>query len=161
MQRAAQHQGQLPREQYGLVLRIAQAARTGAVYRLAGQPGTPARVGSRLTAESWQQHRELKRIGFQGVWNLVIKAPVQLDAAPLGKQRQQREWWRGVQVIDLAVTKIVLQQVGLLHVIAKGHAVEPRRQGFAFPGSRMQWPVWRWLHISSRSNCRRRSLGPV
>ena len=68
---------------------------------------------------------------------------------------------RGVQVINLAVTKIVLQQLGHLHVIAKGHAVEPRRQGFAFPGSRMQWPVWRWLHISSRSNCRRRSLGPV
>ena len=46
-------------------------------------------------------------------------------------------------------------------VIAKGHAVEPRRQGFGFPGCRMQWPAWRWLHISSRSNCRRRSLGPV
>ncbi|KAG1282278.1 hypothetical protein G6F64_014414 [Rhizopus arrhizus] len=76
MQRAAQHQGQLPREQYGLVLRIAQAERTGAVYRLAGQPGTPARDGSRLTAESWQQHRELKRIGFQGVSNLGMK-PVQ------------------------------------------------------------------------------------
>ena len=61
----------------------------------------------------------------------------------------------------LAVTKIVLQQLGHFHVIAKGHAVEPRRQGFGFPGCRMQWPAWRWLHISSRSNCRRRSLGPV
>ena len=36
------------------------------------------------------------------------------DLAILGRSRA-----------DLAVTKIVLQQVGLLHVIAKGHAVEP------------------------------------
>ncbi len=60
--------------QYGLVLRIVQAERTGAVYRLGGQPGTPARDGSRLTAESRQQYRELERIGFQCGWNLIIKA---------------------------------------------------------------------------------------
>ena len=64
MQWAAQHQGQLPREQYGLVLRIVQTERAGAMYRLAGQPGTPARDGSRPTAEFRQQHRELERIGF-------------------------------------------------------------------------------------------------
>lgn len=44
------------------------------MYRLAGQPGTPARDGSRPTAEFRQQHRELERIGFQCVWNLIIKA---------------------------------------------------------------------------------------
>jgi hypothetical protein len=51
--------------------------------------------------------------------------PVRIDPARWEKHRQQRQWWRGVQVIDLAVAKIVLQQLGQFHVIAKGHAVEP------------------------------------
>lgn len=38
MQRAAQHQGQLPCKQYGLVCRVVQTERAGAMYRLAGQP---------------------------------------------------------------------------------------------------------------------------
>src|SRR3546814_9954878 len=45
--------------------RVVQTERAGAMYRLAGQPGTPARDGSRPTAEFRQQYRELERIGFQ------------------------------------------------------------------------------------------------
>lgn len=52
--------------------------------------------------------------------------PVQLDAAPLGEHRQQRHRWRGIQVIDPAVTEIVFQQVAHLHLIASGDTMKPR-----------------------------------
>ena len=66
-----------------------------------------------------------------------------------------------IQVIDLAVTEIVFQQVAQVHFVASGDTMEPRGQGFAFLGCRMQRPARRGLHIDSRSNWRRRSLGPV
>jgi hypothetical protein len=60
----------------------------------------------------------------------------------------------------MAVTKIVLQQLGHFHVIAKGHAVEPRRQGFGFLGAGCSGQRGAGF-TSVPLECRRRSLGPV
>mgnify|MGYP002653991487 CR=1 FL=1 len=78
-------------------------------------------------------------------------AQVAMRARRLGLERSQ------VQVM----AEIVLQQFARVHMIAAGNPAEPGGQGFAFPGGRMQRPTRCRLHISSRSNCRRRSLGPV
>lgn len=51
--------------------------------------------------------------------------PLQLDATALAERRQQRQGWCGIQVIKLAVTKIVGQQLVHVHLVAGGDPVEP------------------------------------
>jgi len=87
-----------------------------------------------------QQYRELERIGFQRIWNPRIEAvqqprhpagkthatqPLQFNAATLGENCLQRQRWRNVQVIDLAVTEVIFQQVVQVHLVAGGDTLEP------------------------------------
>lgn len=79
-------------------------------------------------------------IGFQGCWYRIVETveqprhpackthaaqPLQLDATALAERRQQRQGWCGIQVIKLAVTKIVGQQLVHVHLVAGGDPVEP------------------------------------
>ncbi|WP_434799955.1 hypothetical protein, partial [Pseudomonas aeruginosa] len=79
-------------------------------------------------------------IGFQGIWNPIIQAiqqpwhpagkahapqSVQFDATALGENRQQRQWRCDIQIINLAVTEIVFQQIVQVHLVAGGDTIEP------------------------------------
>lgn len=136
---AAQHQRQFPCKQYGLIRLIVQAKWAGAVDRPAGHPGTPAGDRSRLTAEFRQQYRELERIGFQasGIRSFRLSSSHGTQPAKLmhrsrssstllrWENRQQRQWRCDIQIINLAVTEIVFQQIVQVHLVAGGDTIEP------------------------------------
>jgi hypothetical protein len=174
---AAERQREPPHQQQALTTRILHAPRAGALNTIPGNPTHP-RVSAVLGPPAGpEQHRGLAHVGVKagGMRVQAVKQPrcparqahlAHAFRAHAGAVRQRVEQSGrriAVQIsFDLrVVAEAVVDQLADGHLVGGRDPEKPRGERFAVDRGGVQRPAVRRPHASSRSNWRRRSLGPV
>ncbi len=156
---------------------VLHASRAGALNTITGNPTHPPAGAVLGSFAGLEQHRELADVGVKaGEMRLqVVEQPrrpasqahlahaVCRDAGALRQRVEQSGRRIEVEIwFDLLVlAEAVVDQLTDGHLIAGGDAKQPRGQRLAVDRRGAKRPAIRRSHASSRSNWRRRSLGPV